>query len=270
MEIKQNKAYKLPLSKLEIIDLYTKGQSCYKLAKTCNCSPQSIFSILKKSNTPRRSLSQAAFQYSHNRNYFNKIDTESKAYFLGLLYADGSVFKNRLSISLQEIDKHILETFKEFICYTGPLTLNKKSGNRVNQWQLAITSLTIVSDLFTHGVFSNKGFKLTFPRSVPDLLLHHFIRGYFDGDGCIYSNPKNQDYLFSMISTFSFLEDIQTIMIKNLELNKTKLYNPKNCKDNQLHILTYQGGRSIRKIREWLYKDATIYLTRKREKFFSI
>ena len=105
MVIKQNKGYKLPLSKLEIIQKYKKGFSMYEIAKLCNCTPQTIFHFLKQAGVKSRSLSVASTTYKHDTHYFDKIDTEDKAYFLGLLHADGNITKNLISISLQESDK---------------------------------------------------------------------------------------------------------------------------------------------------------------------
>lgn len=270
MVIKQNKGYKLPMSKIQIIKSYLLGISCYQIAKICNCSPQAIYAILKSTNTPRRSLSKAATKYTHDKKFFQKIDTEEKAYFLGLLYADGNVSKNVLSISLQEQDRSILDKLKNALSYTGPITPITKKDKRKQQWKLAITSKELIISLLTHGLYPNKGTTLKFPDTVPSFLLVHFIRGYFDGDGCIYTNFKNHDYLFSIVAPQNFLLKIQELMIKDLSLTKTKLYNPKNCKDTQLHILTYQGRKNLLRIRDWLYKDANIYLSRKKDKFFII
>lgn len=270
MVIKQNKGYKLPLSKIQIIELYNSGKSCYKIADMCNCTPQSIWYILKKAEILLRSLSSAAFKYKHNTSYFKEINTQEKAYLLGLLYADGNVSKNVLSISLQEQDKHIIERFKKALKYTGPILPIKKTGNRKQQWKLSVTSPDLVKDLLDHGMFPNKGCFLKFPINMPYKLVSHFIRGYFDGDGCIYSNPKNKDYLFSIVSTKEVLEYFRDIFIHEVGLSRTKLYNPPKAKDKNLYILTYQGRNNIRLIRAFLYKRAHIFLQRKKDKFFTI
>jgi hypothetical protein len=270
MVIKQNKGYKLPMTKLEIIDSYISGKSCYVIAKLCNCTPQTIYSIIKKSNTQIRTLSQSSTKYSHNQDFFSIINTEEKAYFLGLLYADGNVTKKVLSISLQEKDKPILVKFKDVLNYTGPILSVKKLGNRQQQWKLSITAPNLIQDLLPHGLYPNKGTTLTFPTTISENLYHHFIRGYFDGDGCIYTNNINKDYLFSMLGPFDFLSKVQSILIKELYLNKTKLYNPKNCKITQLHVLTYQGKQNLIKISDYLYNDANYYLDRKYDKFKSL
>lgn len=270
MVIKHNKGYKLPLTKQEIINKYISGLSCYAIAKECKCTAQSIYSILKKSNIKLRTLSQAATKYLHNQTFFDEIDTEEKAYFLGLLYADGNIFNNVLSITLQDKDKEILKKLKEFLQYTGPITIIKKLENRSNQVKLAITSPALVKALYKHGLYPNKGISLQFPMSIPKEHYVHFIRGYFDGDGCVYANHKSGDYLFSMIGPQEFLYSVQDILISNLAISRTKLYNPKNCKVTQLHTLTYQGRKNLRKIYSYLYDNSTIFLERKYSKFITI
>lgn len=268
MKIKQCKHYKLPLSKLEIINLYKSGKSSYEIATLCNCSPQSIFYHLKQNKISIRSLSVAMTKYTYNKDYFKIIDTEDKAYFLGLLYADGNVHNNKMTINLQEKDKHILETFKLYINYTGPLTNNIKKENRQPQWRLGITSSELVNDLLIHGIIPVKSFKLTFPTTIPKELQHHFIRGYFDGDGCIYVPNNKANCSFSLVSTFELLESIKLILVNELQFNNNNLYNPPKVKGKNVFTLSYYGRKSLIRLRNWLYKDATIYLNRKHDKFF--
>ena len=88
--------------------------------------------ILKKNNIIPRNKSIANRIYFCDDNYFEKIDSKDKAYFLGLLMADGNKYKNTVRIELQEKDKSILELFKKYIEYEGNLTYiaprkNKKS-----------------------------------------------------------------------------------------------------------------------------------------------
>lgn len=105
---------------------------------------------------------------------------------------------------------------------------------------------------------------LTFPADdqVPKDLIPHFIRGYFDGDGCITSSKSNIKW--SILGTSNFLSSIQDIMVEKLQLNKTKIYKAKN-----IYSLEYKGRKQIKTIKEWLYNDATIFLERKYNKFLN-
>ena len=69
-----------------------------------------------------------ANKYTFNKDYFERIDSKDKAYFLGLLYADGcnsiSATKQHHTIvlNLQEKDKDILDIFNKYINSNKPLT----------------------------------------------------------------------------------------------------------------------------------------------------
>lgn len=99
-----------------IISLYESGLSIRQTAKELNISVDKVRYILKKFNiNTKRTLSDYKCYRKHNINieYFKKIDTEAKSYFLGLLAADGCVYKNRITITLQNQDNSILYKFEK-------------------------------------------------------------------------------------------------------------------------------------------------------------
>lgn len=204
-------------------------------------------------------------KHTINDFYFNEIDTEDKAYFLGLLYADGCIVKNRnrISIKLQEQDKHILDTFLIYLNYSKPLVLKKYSEIKStynNQYLLYIDNKNIRDNLILHGCVPNKSQLIRFPN-IKKSLLNHFIRGYFDGDGSVF-NDKYGNMRFSLTSNLEFLESIQNILVENCNLNTTKI-----CKTGNVYSLHYGGNKLCNRIKKFLYKDATIYLKRKKLKF---
>lgn len=93
----------------EIIRLYTiKKFSARKIGRILHMDKRAILKKLRNFNIP---IKQYYHKYKdRNNNYFDKIDTENKAYFLGLLYADGSnsIKNGKISIALQARDKDIL------------------------------------------------------------------------------------------------------------------------------------------------------------------
>ena len=117
--------------------------------------------------------------------------------------------------------------------------------------------------MIKHGITERKSLVCKFPVTVPDNLIHHFIRGYFDGDGCIsISNTDHLRYKFSIVGGKDILEKMQKY------LSGTYLYHFKNRE----HIVELQTGNieNIRNIFDYLYKDATIFLPRKYDKFCKI
>lgn len=204
-------------------------------------------------------------KYNINEEFFDVIDSESKAYFLGFLYADGTISpsRNTILLSLKENDKIILEKLKECINYTGPLKYRIRNPNwkgaskgSKNTWSLHITNKKLRQRLEEIGCTNNKTYKIEFPE-IPENLYRHFIRGYFDGDGCLYiSKTKRAEW--SMIGTYNFLKNIQDIISENLNLSKNKLYSK-----GELFYLKYGSKKDVKSLQDWLYKDSIIFLDRK-------
>jgi len=210
-----------------------------------------------------------------NENYFEAIDTSEKAYWLGFIFADGSVVKtdkkvstyNRLQINLSIKDKNHLEKFAQAINFPienmfehTPTT----SYSCTPMVCLYCNSIKMATDLIKLGCIPNK----TYGCNVPILdknLYSHFIRGYFDGDGCISIKKVGQTSISGMYSFTSdeqFLLQLQQLLMENCNLNKTALYQEKNAVR-----LSYGGKQQLIRIYNYMYKDSTIHLQRKYDKF---
>lgn len=258
--------YKDQLNEEELIKFYKKGNCQLKCIKKFKCSSKNIKEILKKNNIIPRNKSTANRIYFCNDDYFEKIDTKDKAYFLGLLISDGWNRNNGFGISLLENDKHILESFKQYTEYTGNLlTYINKSVKQNRMYSLIITSKKLSKDLSKLGCIPAKSHHTYFP-DIPEEFHSHFIRGVFDGDGCISLNKKNT-LIFNILGNFTLIDEIQKIMIKNCSLSKTKLKQYKKINKNMFY-LAYGGNIQAKRIYNWLYKDCDdLYLIRKKEKF---
>lgn len=112
-----------------------------------------------------------------------------------------------------------------------------------------------------YGCIPNKSLQLIFPdKSIfhDEVLIRHFIRGYFDGDGCICFTPKTK--IISVLGTKEFLNGI-------------KLYIPywkdsnfyKHGKNNT--FMLQSNFKKAYKILKFLYDDASIFLDRKYDKY---
>lgn len=88
--------------------------------------------------------------------------------------------KFNLKFSLQKNDVDAVKAFKNAIEFAGAIIVNR------NNIGVSIGSKSIYNDLNRYGVIERKSGKEIIPFGlIPDDLIRHFIRGYFDGDGCI-------------------------------------------------------------------------------------
>jgi hypothetical protein len=207
------------------------------------------------------SVSCSTRKYSFDENYFNNIDTPNKAYILGFLYSDGCVSKKEteMIIKLHNKDKNILEKIKVEMKSEHPIK-SIIQPNRDEQVRFSISSIDLCKKLISHGVVPAKTFIIEFPN-LKNELVRHFIRGYFDGDGCI-SKIKNKNSYRITIFTASknFMLSLTNVMTQN-NIN-TSVYNRNNG-----FAICFGKQESIDNFYNFIYTDAEIYLERKKNKF---
>jgi len=247
----------------EWIKLYNKPTSTLEISKIYNVSMTTVIKYLRNNNVEIRPIGvvlKVKNKKNYDENYFENIDTEKKAYFLGLLYADGNVSNNnRVSISLKKNDKHILEEMKHDM--NGEMNIfDDKKNNRV----LYFSGKKIVKDLEKYGLIPRKSLIIKYP-DLDKNLNRHFIRGYFDGDGNIYKRKTSNSSRFSICSgSKSFLDEIKYILIEDLNIKNCKNSKIKNTKCN---IIAWSQVGEIKKIYKYLYNKSNIFLLRKKSYF---
>ncbi len=204
-------------------------------------------------------------KYKLNESFFETIDSEIKAYFLGFLFADGYVNEknNVVDITIHNKDVEILNEFIKYLYPEGrPISIIRKKYVR-----LVINSKKIVSDLVRHGCIQKKTFKLKYPN-IQQKFDSDFIRGYFDGDGSVTNN--NETLNVSIIGTIEFLDSIKNILITNCNVNDTKYDDRHPNKNNNIRSLRYGGNILVNRIYHYLYDNSIICLKRKKNKFLDI
>lgn len=253
----------------QIINLYNNNQSSSKIKKIYNISEGSILKILRDNNIKIRDWSHCKRRYKINENYFNNIDIPEKAYWLGLLYADGcnNEKRNYVALTLKEEDKYILEQLKNDLKSEQPIIniYNKKFHKYY--CNLTIKNENISSKLKNKGIIQNKTFISNFPEWLDENLLPDFIRGLFDGDGCISISHK-YSYLYFTVhlinGNYNFMKVLENILYTKCDMTNKNIYAHSN-----IFRINYSKMKDVYKFYKFIYynsKDAH-YLKRKRERF---
>lgn len=255
--------------KEEIIKFYKSKPMGYKdIEKKYNLSTPTIIKILNGIEKYSKSI---IFNPELKEDFFESIDDEYKAYFIGLLISDGNVFidsdkkANRqasISITLDNNDKYILEDFKKII-----KTNTKISSDGRGCCQIAVRSNKMYEDLSKYGIIPNKSFKTYLPKLNSEMM-PHLIRGILDGDGCINSHLiKSGRFLHSIsfCGSKQLMNDISDFLFENLKLKtKPKVY---TYKDRNLSEISIRNINDMFIVGKYLYSNATIFLKRKYNKF---
>ncbi len=262
--------------KLEIIKLYLGGDSAGAISKTYNITPTSVYGLLKRRNIERRSYSESSRKYTLNESYFEKIDTQEKAYLLGILMADGYNNETRgvIEISFSSKDIGFLEKINEMLGSNKPVRQVESCG--ISSCRADFCSRKMSDDLKALGCVQAKSLILNFPNIKEDMF-SHFIRGYFDGDGCISfsisprnnSAQKSFNSVVTFVSTEGFCNSIKKILKNKLGVNSSMLCrSPENNNSNR--TLQISGNSQVMQLMEWMYLDASVFLERKMDKFIEI
>lgn len=200
-------------------------------------------------------------------NFFENIDTEEKAYWLGFIAADGCVRKDKncLFIELAECDKEHLVKFNNNFDNYYKIVENKREHNSA---VIRIYSHKCCEDLYKYGITPAKSLTLEINFTlIPNKLQRHFIRGYFDGDGSLYcSNPhRKSGYNYEEWGcNFIGTEQVLTFISQFLSITSK----PKKKKNHNYYTLDINGTIATYNIMKVLYEDCNIYLERKKELFY--
>lgn len=244
-----------------------KSMSVSKMAEKYGCKRYQIYYILDKNGVQMRTNSEAKRRYTINEHYFDVIDTPDKAYILGLLYADGynnsTINSIVLSLDIKDID--LLEKIKIKCGSNKPLNCysykHKDGCADRHPCILTLTSKHMCEQLTKHGVVPNKSLILNFPKFLPSNLYSHFFRGYFDGDGCLYHNGKENKNLLQLTSSKKFCIDAQQYIQNTLNIKVTMMHN-KGHTDNTWNLRIFAKS-DVKKFMDWIYLDAELFLQRK-------
>lgn len=258
----------LELEKI-ITEDYLSGHNSYKLGQKYGLCEETIRNIVRRNGGKIRSVSQSRKVYSINENYFQIIDTEEKAYFLGLLFADGYIETNNKSFELGlsgEEEYSLLERFKQAINYNGKIAKRKKiKPSHKQSYRISITSDQFCKNLIDKGCVNNKSLILQFPEpnDVPFVLMNHFLRGYLDGDGSI-SFKTDKSLSVGIVTSTSFANGFRDYLGKYMGVSCGVYLNKNN---NELSSEIKIEGLNAMKFLNILYENSSIYLKRKHENF---
>lgn len=202
--------------------------------------------------------------YSVDEYFFDKIDTQEKAYWLGYLAGDGHIDEKRGLISLhcKYDDREILLKFKEHLSAEHAIKKSKNGG--YPSVYLRITCKRLCDRLVQLGLDSTKTKKCFIP-DMSDHLKRHFIRGLFDADGCVTHGTLASGYKHRKVNFVGnkwLLGQVRELLNDIVTKPNRKLYNQKS-----IYALEYRSKYDMPIIYDYLYQGAVIYLSRKKQKF---
>lgn len=197
--------------------------------------------------------------FSIDDGMFNNVDTLEKAYLLGWIASDGHVGKNfSTSIKIHKKDIECLKLLRDLVSKD----LLIKHDEEKNQVSLTINSKQISNDIckLLNIKRGKKSHIVDFPKLKTKKLGWSFVRGYFDGDGCVANPMRKKKYVRCSIATSSLF------MVEGIK-HFCKL-NPSVYKSKDCYTIEFTCKKALLFLKK-MYKDCGIlYLERKRQLYF--
>lgn len=249
----------------EIVELNKNYVTTFQIAKIFNITTTTVRSYFKKRNIP---LLKICTSTVINRRYFENINSEVKSYILGWMFSDGNVYiknkgSHRISLNVQDRDRFICDLMRKEI--GGNINfIDNSNKNWKDQIKFTANSEFLTNDLLALGCMPNKtNYELKIP-DIPKELIIHFIRGVFDGDGCISFYKKDKTITFKIsCNSIVFLNQIGNFL-KDLGVTKFIIISSKNTNCLNLEI---KRKLDIKLLYTLLYDNSTLNLSRKRLKW---
>lgn len=269
---------------IKLVELYNEGKSIRHICETLKMDGRDVTKILEKNNIEVRPVEFYSREHYFDFDYFEKIDSHTKAQILGMLWTDGSVDRERyITISLHHEDEYYLKHMLNAIgAHTTPITdvpiyelkcVNKKyPGKRymsTGSKAFCLCSKKMVSDLGKLGVIANKTYKdCEFPNIDPKFY-GAWVLGALEGDGWVTFTPNRKcgrtTLTVGLLLQNKSAHFVHHYMTYNLGIDaKIKKLDGYN---NELYRITIHRYEHIVKLYHWLYDNAQFVMHRKHDKF---
>ena len=261
-----------------IKDNYENRLSFNQLQKKYHVSAQRITKIFAKYGlVVQKNIHQG--KYSFDRNFFFQ-ENAHLAYFLGWVSSDGYIQTNSnvIGIEIKQSDRKVLEDIREAMKYTRPIIdfERKERGNGV--FSKFILENKEIKELLINKYNiiprkSSKDFCFNFSNLNKEFW-KDYIRGYFDGDGCIKITGVSLTFqidctsLKMLLAIEKALKEIDNSIYLSVTRRDPQERNTKDNINSKLPLFRLYGyGDNAKKVFDIIYKDADIYLQRKYDRY---
>ena len=254
----------------QIAKIYLAGHSARAIARAYGKDHHiSIVAALKRQGVEQRSPGERNRLYALNPHVFDTIDNELAAYFLGYLFADGCVSRNKtLGLGIKWSDKELLVGLKTFLESEAPIKSvfvcsSATQEKKYRQATFEATERHLASRLMELGIIAGRPSHEQMIKQTPPNLYNHLIRGYFDGDGSARKPNATRGGSIVFCGSKELMIWIRDLIAMQAGTNprlKIQKHNTAN-----LHYLYFSGTGVALKVARYMYKDATFWLARKKK-----
>jgi len=268
------------LLETQIINAHAKKTPVIEIVRDLGITDVTVYNVLKRNGIKTR---YGSLVYPDKKlDYFDKIDSKDKAYFLGLFAADGAVkvkspTNKGLALILEEKDADILRYHSKLILGCDAVRIAdrkalKQDGTMARDARLIISGNNLAQKICDFGIGPRKSFNCDSKiEELNDGLFKAYLLGLFDGDGSISfsvrkrSKAVRREYYsvsISIVGSQTLMRKVQD-RIKNI-LGIGLQISRKECEGGTLIYLRSCQQDDCLKLLNWMYSDGILCLTRKK------
>lgn len=256
-------------TKDRVVELYQQNETLQSIADRCRMCLWSVKDIINKRGIEHRG---PRITYITNHDFFRDIDTEHKAYILGLMATDGWITqdKRQVNLSFKAADKDFLESVRDAMSCTAPIATYRRyinaTGREYFAVQLSLCSEQMAADLISHGVHPRKTKTVDF-WDGPIGLMPHYVRGLLDGDGSIFkqrrggTDRQSINFCGNELMAKGFIKHVRSSIGVDPGCHEIR-HNRKT--GYATHRVYYHAIATVQAICRYIYADATLYMPRKK------
>lgn len=239
-----------PEIRQKIIDKFNRGMECKEITTKLGLSRRAVRRVLADAgiNSKRRN------RYTLNENYFDKIDTVEKSYFLGLMAADGCVTLTNYVV-FESTEKSLTARFKTALQYDGETRVIYPAGGYQPHYRINFSSKKLATALREKGVIAGRT-EAGICYLPSDDFLFAYLLGYFDGDGCAYVNKGRSGGKICIVGSKNFVEQLK---------QRTGIGTITDHVSGKVHYWNLYHRDHFQQFYDWVYQYPELGLERKRK-----
>jgi len=247
-----------------IIKLHADGFTQRRMAVELGCGITTVRRYWRRLGLKGRSTGTRKFRLRED--FFGDLEAEKPSYWLGFLLADGCLAKSAgtrraVRVFLKESDGGHLKKLQAAIGHRGRLVADDREHPRKG---LVFNSTGMSRRLLGLGWqrYKENG-DPSIIGHVPDCSFRHFLRGYFDGDGCLsrWSGKTSSWYVNIVCRHAGPLRSMDERVHSAIGLSGAVR------RRGSVHELKWNGGSRLAVLLDWLYDGATVFLDRKHARY---
>lgn len=191
-------------------------------------------------------------------------------YLVGLVTTDGHLMDRSTNIIIYQNDYYFLKSLQKLIGHSGKIRDGQSDTGRI--YSLSLLNKTFYNFLLSNGLDFDKRYSAKFIK-CPNKYLPYYIRGIFDGDGCLayrYISGRFEGKIVQITTGSLDMVNALTEFFQKQNWNPTK-HDKTSVAGNSYYDVVIADTENVLKFCEYIYSgDLTFKLERKYYKYIKL